>query len=106
MEQCNVQHAIDGLKAVEGFLSTTADLTKQMKPSFALPPLLGGHMAVKRQQNRRKEGCVCIHARVCACAIMFMQCVCVHINYMHDLLSYKTIKLSYAKGVLTFDEAN
>ena len=45
-----------GLEAVEGYLSTTVDLTKQVKPSFALPPLLGGRVAVKRQQNRRKEG--------------------------------------------------
>ena len=56
MEQCTVQHANDGLKAVEGFLSTTADLTKQMKPSFTLYPYLGGRVAVKQQQNRRKEG--------------------------------------------------
>ena len=61
VEQCNVQHAIGGLEAAEGYLSTTVDLTKQMKPSFALPPLLGGRVAVKRQQNRRKEGrCVCV----------------------------------------------
>ena len=57
MEQCNVQHAIGGLEAMEGFLFTTTDLTKQMKPSFALPPhYWRGHVAVKRQQNRRKEG--------------------------------------------------
>ena len=47
MKQCNVQHAIGGLEAVEGFLSTSVDLTKPLKPSFALPPLLGGHVAIK-----------------------------------------------------------
>ena len=40
-EQCNVQHALGGLEAVEGYLSTDVDLTKQVKPSFALPPTGG-----------------------------------------------------------------
>ena len=55
-----VQHSAHsvtgGLGVVAGYLdlSTTADLTKQVIPTFALPPY-GSHMAVKRQLNRRKE---------------------------------------------------
>ena len=44
VEQCNVQHAIGGLEAAEGYLSTTVDLTKQVKPSFALPPLCDAYV--------------------------------------------------------------
>ena len=46
-----VQHSVTGgLGVVAGYLSTTADLTKQVIPSFALPPY-GGRMAVKWQLN-------------------------------------------------------
>ena len=52
-----VQHSAHsvtgGLGVVVGYLSTTADLTKQVIPSFALPPY-GGRVAIKRQLNRRK----------------------------------------------------
>ena len=54
-----VQHSAHsvtgGLRVVAGYLSTTADLTKQVIPTFALPPY-GSHVAVKWQLNRRKEG--------------------------------------------------
>ena len=59
-----VQHSAHsvtgGLGVVAGYLSTTADLTKEVIPSFALPPYWR-HVAVKRHLNRRKEGrCVCV----------------------------------------------
>ena len=83
MERCNVQHAIDGLKAVEGFLSTTADLTKKMKCSFALTRLLGGRVALKTAA-KPKEGkkvcvfvCVCIY--VCACFYINDGCYFIHL---------------------------
>ena len=53
-------YAIGGLEATEGYLSTTVDLTKQVKPNFACSPsFLGDRVAVKWQQNRRK-GSLCI----------------------------------------------
>ena len=48
VEQCNVLCAIDSLEGMAGWLSTIADLTKQMKSNFALPTPWGGHVAVKR----------------------------------------------------------
>ena len=62
--------SINGLEVVEGLLFTTADLTKQMKHSFALQTLIGiggrGHVVVKPQQNRRKEGVrACVYVYVC-----------------------------------------
>ena len=72
--QCIVQHAIGGLEATEGCLSTTVELTKQVKPIALLPPspppphthTLGESLGIKWQQNSKmKEGvCVC---GVCLC---------------------------------------
>ena len=58
--QYSAHSVTGGLGVVAGYLFTTAELTigKQVIPSFALSPY-GGRVAVKRQQNRRKEG-VCV----------------------------------------------
>ena len=47
-------YALGGLEAVEGYLSTDVDLTKQVKPSFALPP------TVKCSKTERRKVCVCV----------------------------------------------
>ena len=42
---------------MEGYLSTVVDLTKQVKPSFALPP------TVKCSKTERRKVCVCVYQK-------------------------------------------
>ena len=86
MEQCNVEHVSDGLEVMEDLLSITADLVKQMKPSFALPTLIGGSLcrktAAKLKEGRKVCAClyVCVHVCTCLYVCMYMcVCVCVYV---------------------------
>ena len=60
VEQCNVQHVIGGIEAVEGFLSTTVELTKQVKPNFALPPYLGVTWPLNGIKTEGRQESLCI----------------------------------------------
>ena len=58
MEQCNVQHAIGGLEATEGYLSTPVDLTKQVEPSIALTPWWGVVWPLNGSKTEGRKVCV------------------------------------------------
>ena len=79
VEQYNIEHAINGLEVVEDLLSTTANLTKQMKHSFALPTLIGG-LRGRKMTAKPKEGrcaCVRVHVWVCVYVCVYLCVVCV-----------------------------